>query len=139
MISIASRNSVVLAVFSNSILFSLLHILNKGITVFAIINLTLFGVFASLYVLKTNNIWGICAIHTMWNFAQGNIFGIKVSGMDTIVSLFSFVPTSEGKLLNGGAFGLEGGLSVTIILCLSIVAVLLVKGREAQLTQTPVE
>lgn len=131
MISIASRNSIALAVFTNSILFSLMHISNSGITVLALVNLTLFGVFASLYVLKTNSIWGVCAIHTMWNFAQGNIFGIKVSGMDTIVSLFSFTPTNEGTWLNGGAFGLEGGIAVTIVLCISIVAVLFVKGREA--------
>jgi len=129
MISIAGRNSIILAVLTNSVLFALMHIFNSGISVIGIINLVLFGIFASLYVLKTNSIWGACAVHTMWNFVQGNIFGIKVSGLDTRVSLFSFVPASEGTLLNGGAFGLEGGLAVTIVLCISIAAVLLVKGR----------
>lgn len=139
MISIASRNSIALAVFVNSILFALLHIFNSGISVLAVINLALFGVFASLYTLKANSIWGISAIHSIWNFTQGNIFGIKVSGMDSPVSLFSFVPTGEGTLLNGGDFGLEGGLAVTIVLCISIIAVLLVKGRGVQPIQEPVE
>lgn len=139
MISIAGRNSIVLAVFSNSILFSLLHITNSGVSVIGIINLALFGVFASLYVLKSNSIWGACAVHSMWNFAQGNIFGIKVSGLDTGVSLFSFIPTDAGKILNGGEFGLEGGLAVTIVLCVSIAAVLLVKGRAVNTAGTELE
>lgn len=128
MISVAARNSIALAVFTNSVLFALLHIFNSGISVLAIINLTLFGVFASLYVLKTNSIWGICALHSMWNFAQGNIYGIRVSGIDTGVSVFSFIPKEEGTLLNGGKFGLEGGLAVTTVLCISIIVIILMKG-----------
>lgn len=129
MISIAGRNSIALAVLTNSVIFSLMHLQNSGISAIGILNLILFGIFASLYVLKTNSIWGACAVHTMWNFAQGNIFGIKVSGLDTTVSMFSFIPSGNGKLLNGGEFGLEGGLAVTIVLCISIVAIVLVKAR----------
>lgn len=129
MVSIASKNSVILAIMANSILFALLHIFNNGITLLAIINLTLFGVFASVYMLKTNNIWGVCAIHTMWNFAQGNIFGISVSGMEMKASVFSFVPSNEGTLINGGTFGLEGGLAVTIVLTIAIIAIVLIKGK----------
>lgn len=69
----------------------------------------------------------------MWNFAQGNIFGVSVSGMDIMASVFSFVPTNEGELINGGTFGLEGGLAVTIVLILATIAVLLVKVRPVTL------
>ncbi|HZK27488.1 MAG TPA: hypothetical protein VFD00_08125 [Thermoclostridium sp.] len=69
----------------------------------------------------------------MWNFAQGNIFGISVSGMDMMASVFSFAPTNEGELINGGTFGLEGGLAVTIVLILATIAVLLVKVRPVTL------
>ncbi len=65
----------------------------------------------------------------MWNFAQGNIFGVSVSGMDIMASVFSFAPTNEGELINGGTFGLEGGLAVTIVLILATIAVLLVKAK----------
>jgi len=129
MMSIAGRYSIILAVITNSVLFAVMHLSNKGVTVLAVINLVLFGIFASLYMLKTNSIWGVCAIHSIWNFAQGNIFGIKVSGIDTVVSVFSFIPTEDGSIINGGAFGLEGGLAVTAVLCISIAAVLLIKNR----------
>lgn len=133
MISVASRNSILLAVISNSVLFAVLHIFNNGIDAIPLINLTLFGIFASLYTLKTDSIWGICALHTTWNFAQGNIFGIKVSGIDTQVSLFSFKLKDVGTIINGGSFGLEGGLAVTLVLVIGIVILLSLEGRKVRM------
>ena len=78
-------------------------------------NLTLFGVFASVYFIKSGNIWGVGALHSIWNLAQGNIYGIRVSGIVTECSVFASAPSEGGFLLNG-AFGLEGGLAVTIVL-----------------------
>jgi len=135
MISVAARNSILLAVLSNSVIFALLHIFNNGIAVIPLINLTLFGIFASLYTLKTDSIWGICALHTSWNFAQGNVFGIKVSGIDTKVSLFSFKPKNVGTFINGGSFGLEGGLAVTLVLIIGIFILLSLEGRKSGIKQ----
>lgn len=129
MVSVANRNSILLAVLSNSVIFSMLHIVNNGITMLAILNLILFGIFASLYMLKKNSIWRVSAVHTMWNFAQGNIFGIRVSGINTQVSVFSFELTQKGEFINGGLFGLEGGLAVTAVLLISIVVIMKSKGR----------
>ncbi len=129
MLSVASKNSILLAVISNSVFFAVLHLLNPGVTLLSIINLILFGLFASVYTLKTNNIWGICAIHTIWNFAQGNLFGILVSGIDTEVSVLSFLPAGGSTLINGGAFGMEGGLAVTIVLMISTLVVLKLPGK----------
>lgn len=125
MVSIAAKKTVVVAILLNSILFALMHILNNGISLLPIINLTLFGIFASVYMLRTGNIWGVCAIHSMWNFVQGNIFGIAVSGINIKASVFSFVPAGTGTLINGGDFGLEGGLGVTIVLVAAIIITLL--------------
>jgi len=79
MVSVASRGSILLAVLANSVLFALLHVFNDGIGILPMINIVLFGVFASIYLLKTNSIWGVSAVHTSWNFVQGNVFGIRVS------------------------------------------------------------
>ncbi len=135
MISVSVKKSVMTAVLTNSILFSLLHILNSGISVLPLLNLTLFGVFASVYMLRTENIWGIGAIHSMWNFVQGNIFGIPVSGMELRFSVLSF--SQEGSsLINGGSFGLEGGLAVTVVLVASIALTVFLK-REQELKTKP--
>lgn len=132
MVSIASKKPILLAVLANSILFSLMHLLNSGITLLSIINLTLFGIFASVYTLKADSIWGICAIHSAWNFTQGNVFGIFVSGINANASFLSFAPTVDNSIINGGNFGLEGGLAVTIVLVAAITITLLVKGRSVQ-------
>lgn len=129
MVSIANRGSILLAVLTNSVFFALLHILNNGIDILPMVNIALFGVFASIYMLKTNSIWGVSAVHTSWNFVQGNIFGIRVSGTYTQVSLFSFEQKEAGTIINGGAFGMEGGLAVTAVLVLSTVILLLADGR----------
>ena len=129
-VSLARRAPVYLAVIVNSAVFALLHISNPGISPLAIVNLTLFGVFASVYMMRRGNIWGICAIHSMWNFAQGSIFGLQVSGLETSSSIF-FFSQNEGKgIITGGAFGPEGGICVTIVLVVATVIMLFMKNKD---------
>ncbi|MBR2524476.1 MAG: CPBP family intramembrane metalloprotease [Clostridiales bacterium] len=119
--SISRRNSVVAGTIINALFFACLHLANDGLSVLAFINLILFGLFASLVFVKTGNIWMCSAIHSVWNMVQGNFYGIQVSGNPLMPSVLktNFV---EGKdLFNGGAFGLEGGLGVTIVLVIGIV------------------
>lgn len=125
----ASRcaGGVPVAVVLNSLVFAILHLGNNGINALAFLNLTLFGVFASVYFIRRGNIWGISAVHTAWNFVQGNVFGLSVSGNASGSSLL----TSDfaGGLFSGGDFGPESGLSVTIVLVLGIAFLLLTKKR----------
>lgn len=133
MVSVARKHSLITAIIANSILFSLFHLLNSGVTILAIINITLFGIFASVYMLKRGNIWGVAAVHTSWNFVQGNIFGIKVSGINMTNSLLSTDVSDRYTILNGGSFGLEGGLAVTIVLIIAILLLTFVKNKDKQL------
>lgn len=112
------------AVVSNSVIFSLMHIFNPGINFLAIINLFLCGVMFSLYVLRTDNLWGACALHSIWNFVQGNFYGLPVSGINSGDSVFSFSLNEGMKLINGGDFGAEAGLPTTIVQ-LAVIAILL--------------
>jgi hypothetical protein len=51
--------------------------------------------------------------------------------MDTNASVFKFTAIDNGELFNGGEFGLEGGLAVTIVLILStILTLLLVNNKD---------
>ncbi len=119
MVSISRRNSLVLAVLTNSIVFSLLHIGNPGVGPLPLLNIALFGILESVYVLKRGDLWGACAIHSLWNFFQGNVFGVKVSGMDMAVSPLTATLTDGRDWLNGGDFGLEGGLAATLVIGLA--------------------
>ena len=120
------RTSLLTAVIANSILFAALHLGNNGITVLSFINLIFYGIFASLYATRTNNIWGISGFHSAWNFVQGNIYGISVSGNAVLPSIFN-ITQKNSALLNGGTFGLEGSLITTIVLSICI-ALLFVPG-----------
>lgn len=120
MVSVSRRYPIIMGILANSLLFASLHLFNSGISILAFLNLVLFGVFASVYFLKRGNIWGIAAFHSVWNLVQGNVYGVLVSGMETQCSVFS-TSMAEGKeIINGGTFGLEGGLAVTIVFILGI-------------------
>lgn len=125
MISAGTHHGVKKAVILSAFMFSVFHFGNEGISIPAAVNLFLFGVFAAFYVLRTGSIWGAAAMHGIWNFAQGNLFGIKVSGMDMPDSIWHFSSVNGMTWLNGGAFGMEGGLAVTAVLAAGI-AVLLI-------------
>lgn len=128
--SYARRYPVYAAVLANSLLFASLHLMNSGITVLAFINLTLFGIFASLYFVRRGSIWGIGAFHTIWNLVQGNFYGIQVSGMPLGNSLFVTTMTEGKPLLNGGSFGMEGSLVCTAVYLVGIVILLKCKNKD---------
>lgn len=131
MVSMARRYPVVIAILANSLFFAALHLLNPGISVLALLNLVLFGVFASLYFLRRGNIWGVAAFHSIWNLVQGNFYGIRVSGMEMQCSVLQSDMVTGKEIWNGGAFGLEGGLAVTIVYVVGIAVLLCMKGKKS--------
>lgn len=119
LVSLSNRTSVRNAILISSIFFSIFHGLNPGVTILGIINIALYGIFASLYILKYQNIWPVAAFHSIWNFLQGNFYGFSVSGMAANNSILN-ITTSKYPIINGGSFGMEGGIAVTIVLILGI-------------------
>lgn len=130
MVSLGRRYPMIAAIIINAAAFAALHLANPGVSVLAIINLILFGVFASVCFIKTDNIWLVGALHSVWNLVQGNVYGIKVSGMDSTCTIFTSSMTEGREIINGGAFGLEGGLAVTTVLLAGIVILCLYNRKE---------
>ncbi len=119
--NIKSQHKTIVAVLISSLTFSLLHIFNSGFNFIPFINILLVGIFFALYYFCFDNLWGACAVHSIWNFAQGNIYGIKVSGINTFYSVFNTTQVEGHDLLNGGIFGAEGGLVTTFVIIASII------------------
>ena len=120
---ISRRFGRAFAVFFTSASFALLHGANAGVTPLAVINLVLIAWFFAELSLFAGNIWTVSAAHSVWNFAQGNLFGLRVSGTQNTASLIHTVYSDNAMpLLTGGDFGPEGGLIVTgvTVLCLLI-------------------
>lgn len=116
----------------SSLIFALLHGLNPGLSAIALVNLALFGVFAGLYAIREGSLWGICAIHSVWNWVQGNFFGFEVSGTEAGGGTLLNLMETGADLLTGGPFGPEGGLAVTIVLAISIGLVLFWKQKTTE-------
>jgi hypothetical protein len=121
---IGARYKPWIGLLVSSIIFAILHGLNPNLSVIALVNLALFGVFAGLYAMREGSLWGISALHSVWNWVQGNFFGFQVSGTDagggTLINLMEI----GADWLTGGAFGPEGGLAVTVVLLISIAVTL---------------
>lgn len=135
MISLSRKWPLWACAVSNALLFSLLHISNPGVTAVALMNIFLFGLFASLLTLRRGSIWMVGAVHSMWNFAQGNLFGIPVSGLAGSPSPL-VAEMGEGSwqtLVNGGSFGLEGGLAVTAVLAVACAVVWVAPTKKSEI------
>lgn len=101
-----------------SLIFSLLHSANQGIGLIPYLNIFLIGLFLSLITLTSGNLYPAIGFHIFWNFFQGPIYGFSVSGGQENGLLTTYM--KGNSLLNGGAFGPEGGLIVTADILLMI-------------------
>lgn len=118
--TVTAKSNILVGILISAGLFGALHLLNPGVTLLSIINIILDGIFACFYMLKTDNMWGLAGIHGAWNFVQGNIYGIQVSGQGAEASVFAYNTKSSVDWLSGGAFGAEGSIFTSLVLILSI-------------------
>jgi hypothetical protein len=113
---LGTRWGPVPGVIVSSLFFSVLHLQNPNVNFISIVNLFLFGLFTALYALYEGGLWGVFAIHTIWNWAQGNLFGFSVSGLDLQSTILFDLEEAGPDWATGGLFGPEGGVVVTLVL-----------------------
>ncbi|KPP99556.1 MAG: YegS/Rv2252/BmrU family lipid kinase [Bacteroidetes bacterium HLUCCA01] len=102
-----------LSILAISVLFGLVHAGNPNATLLGIINVTLAGVMLGVPFLATGRLAMPIGIHFAWNFVQGGVVGVPVSGLAATNSLLITHSIHE-DILAGGAFGFEGGLLGTV-------------------------
>ncbi|MHA6800709.1 CPBP family intramembrane glutamic endopeptidase [Bounagaea algeriensis] len=113
-----------------AVLFTLLHVTNLEVSVIALVNILLIGVLLGFWAVTEGGLWGVCAFHTVWNWAQGNVYGIEVSGMDLGTTWWDVSADPAGAApITGGGFGVEGSAITTLVLAALLVAVVLVRRR----------
>lgn len=115
-----------IAILISSVMFALPHFpslfqSNMLVGIVGIVNLLLFSTVVSLLMIKYKNIWVSCAVHSAWNFILAIIIGINLSGSENVSSVFKFNANENMKLLNGGQYGIEGGLICTMALILFVI------------------
>jgi membrane protease YdiL (CAAX protease family) len=105
----------VLALALTSLLFSLFHIINPNLNPVAVGNIALAGAVMGCGWLVTGNLWLPLAYHFSWNFFQGPILALPVSGV-RYGGLLAVADRGIEPLATGAAFGPEGGLVGTLAL-----------------------
>ncbi len=119
----------------SSALFGLAHLGNPHATLWSALAIGMEAgtMLAAAYML-TRRLWLPIGIHAAWNYTQGAIFGVAVSGGE-MKGLF------QGEMrgpswLSGGEFGAEAS-AIAVLVCTSGAAILLTKVVRARGVRAP--
>lgn len=115
-------------------LFGALHLGNPNATLVAGGAIAIgAGVMLAAIYMVTRRLWAAIGLHAAWNFTQGGVFGIPVSGFDVQGLLVPRITGSE--LLTGGDFGAEASLPAMLICTAFGIALLVIAVRRGQVKQ----
>jgi hypothetical protein len=101
------------AVAVSSACFGLAHLGNPHHTWISTANTMLIGIPFSIAYLRTRSLWMPVGMHFTWNYVQGFVFGLPVSGYTFPHSLLK-VQVRDATWLTGSGYGPEGGLLSTV-------------------------
>jgi membrane protease YdiL (CAAX protease family) len=122
------------ALMITSALFGLAHLMNPNATAFSSFAIALeAGVMLGGAYMLTRNLWMAIGVHAAWNFTQGWIFDVPVSGMDQNGMVEARL--SGPELLSGGAFGLEASVIALLLATGAGAALVIMAVKRGQLVQ----
>src|SRR5664280_2574587 len=99
-------------------LFGLAHTLNPGATIGSSVAIALeAGVLLGAAYAATQRLWVPIGLHAGWNFTEGSLFGMTLSGNNMGVGLLRG-SLSGPRILTGGEFGPEASI-VAVLVCLA--------------------
>jgi hypothetical protein len=107
-----------IAIIVLSSIFSVLHLSNPDVTIPSALNIFLAGVLLSVCYIKTRSLWLPVGLHLGWNWAQGSIWGIGVSGFHVQWSVFAAQPHGA-DWISGGAFGAEASIFASVVVAVA--------------------
>jgi membrane protease YdiL (CAAX protease family) len=109
-------------------LFGVIHLIGPNSTVLGAIAIIFeAGILLAAAFVLTRRLWLCIGLHVAWNFTQGGIFGVAVSGTASKGLLRG---TLTGPTwLSGGGFGAEGSL-VAIALCMIVAGIFLAQAKQ---------
>jgi uncharacterized protein len=123
-----------LAVAISALFFGLSHIFNPESSWFAALCIAVeAGILLAAAYITTRRLWLPIGLHFAWNFTQGGIFGVPVSGGRVGGILESSL--SGPAPLSGGKFGAEASI-FAVLVCTSMAIYLLVRAvRNGQIVR----
>jgi membrane protease YdiL (CAAX protease family) len=130
--TIRSQTNDTISVIATAVLFMAYHVGAYDGSWLPPFNVFLAGILFGMAYLLTGNLWLPIGIHFIWNYLIGPVLGLNISGDSLAYSRWRLLTVHGPSTLTGGAFGLEGGLVVTLTTLLSIVVLFIFfRGRSA--------
>lgn len=138
--TLVRSNHTVAAFLLTSTLFAMVHQGNPGANIIGWANTFLAGIWFGIAYLKTKELWFVSGIHFAWNWLQGSLYGIEVSGLTEISPHPVLKELETGPAwIGGGSYGLEGGIVTTISILISIIAINYLTSERFDKTKRAVE
>jgi membrane protease YdiL (CAAX protease family) len=104
--------------------FGAVHLGNPGAGNISTVDTMIAGILFGSAYLKTRDLWFPFGIHLMWNWMQGSVFGIEVSGLTELSSGSILKEIDRGpEWLTGGLYGIEGGIASTAALIVTLLII----------------
>jgi hypothetical protein len=125
------------ALFLTASLFGAAHAGNRNATLGSSVAIAIeAGLLLGAAYALTNRLWLPIGLHIGWNFCEGSIFGMAISG-NTVEPGMLRGSVAGRALLTGGAFGPESSL-VAVLLCFAVAALFLWRAVNLHRTESPV-
>ncbi len=107
-----------IALFLSALLFGFAHYTNPNAGLIPAIAIAIeAGIMLGAVYMLTRRLWAAIGVHAAWNFTQGWVYGIPVSGFSEPGLIDS---TRNGPdWLTGGAFGLEASVVAMVLAALA--------------------
>ncbi|MBB2943650.1 hypothetical protein FB565_003379 [Actinoplanes lutulentus] len=114
---VEQRTGTWIALAVSATLFGLLHLVNDPAAIGGALAIIAAGLMTAAAYVATRALWLPIGLHLGWNFAEGGIFGVEVSGSDNSAQGLLRGVFDGPALLTGGGFGPEASV-FAVLACL---------------------
>lgn len=126
--SLRRKVSLPVAITVSSIAFVVPHILSLegeiSYVILSIISLFVVSGIFSMLVIRNNNLWIACGLHSIWNFVLSYVMGLRLSGSEGSGNGIIIFKVGKPSIINGGTYGIEGSVVTSIVLVIVLVVLI---------------
>lgn len=116
---LATPATIWIAWLVTSGVFGLAHASNPNATLISSLNIAAAGIFLGVGYILTGRMGVPIGVHITWNFFQGYVFGLPVSGNPSSGSIIAITQLGP-DIMTGGPFGPEAGIIGLIAIALGV-------------------
>jgi uncharacterized protein len=122
-----------IALMASALFFGAIHLLNPRATVWGGLAIAVeAGALLGLVYVTTRSLWTAMGVHVAWNFVQGGVFGVTISGSVSGGGGILDGAVSGPQWVSGGQFGPEASVFAVVVCLVAAAAYLRVARRSGQ-------